>query len=137
MSVEVKGVKELTEQLNRKFGINRMREIEDEALKEGGDYIAELLAKNFKVFEDTGASINEITRTDPFYSKSLGGSDRSVLIKWVGPMERYRIIHLNEHGYTRDGKKYTPRGFGVIAKSLESGKNIYRKIIVDSLRSRI
>ena len=37
-----------------------------------------------------------------------------------GPTGRYRIIHLNEHGYTRNGKKYTPRGFGVIAKTIKS-----------------
>ncbi|CAC5658043.1 putative phiSLT protein [Staphylococcus aureus] len=43
------------------------------------------------------------------------------------------IIHLNEHGYTRDGKKYTPRGFGVIAKTLAASERKYREIIKKEL----
>lgn len=59
------------------------------------------------------------------------------MIKWEGPMNRKNIIHLNEHGYTRDGKKYTPRGFGVIAKTLNAGEFAYRQTIMKSLRSRM
>ncbi|HDZ0037534.1 TPA: hypothetical protein RRP60_002736, partial [Staphylococcus aureus] len=50
-----------------------------------------------------------------------------------GPMNRKNIIHLNEHGYTRDGKKYTPRGFGVIAKTLAASERKYKEIIKKEL----
>ncbi|KAA54702.1 hypothetical protein W421_02673, partial [Staphylococcus aureus VET0089R] len=36
-------------------------------------------------------------------------------------------------GYTRDGKKYTPRGFGVIAKTLAASERKYREIIKKEL----
>ncbi|MEJ7508519.1 hypothetical protein ACUW90_001943 [Staphylococcus simulans] len=136
MSVEVKGIPQLIKQLERKFGYTKMREIEDEALNDGADHVVELLARNFEVFKDTGASIDEITKSKPTFS-GVGNSARSIYIKWEGPMDRFRIIHLNEHGYTRNGIKYTPRGFGVIAKTLKQGENAYRKKIVDSLRRNI
>ena len=37
------------------------------------------------------------------YSKNISVL-RAKSIKWKGPTGRYRIIHLNEHGYTRNGK---------------------------------
>ncbi len=43
-----------------------------------------------------------MTKSKP-YTK-VGSQERAVLIEWVGPMNRKNIIHLNEHGYTRDGK---------------------------------
>ena len=49
------------------------------------------------------------------------------------PTGRYRIIHLNEHGYTRNGKN-TPRGFGVIAKTLKEVESEYRNIVIKELK---
>lgn len=135
MSVEVKGVEKLIKQLERKFGATKMREIEDDALNNGADLIVKSLKHNFESFKDTGASIDEIVKTKP-YSKGSSYA-RAIMIKWEGPMNRKNIIHLNEHGYTRDGKKYTPRGFGVIAKTLNAGEFAYRQTIMKSLRSRM
>ncbi|PCF86393.1 hypothetical protein [Staphylococcus intermedius] len=134
MSVEVKGVDKLVKQLERKFGSNKMREIEDVALNEGADVVVKGLKKNFESFKDTGASINEIVKTKPYSTNSRYA--RSIMIKWEGPMNRKNIIHLNEHGYTRDGKNYTPKGFGVIAKTLTASKAPYRKVIIRELRRR-
>ncbi|MEJ7197687.1 hypothetical protein WL333_12820, partial [Staphylococcus epidermidis] len=49
----------------------------------------------------------------------------------------YRIIHLNEHGYTRNGKKYTPRGFGVIAKTLKEVESEYRNVVIKELKKKL
>lgn len=136
MSVEVKGVESLINQLERKFGRERMREVEDDALNAGGEFFKKNLQHNFKSFEDTGASIDEMTKTDPFYSKSAKKA-RSILIKWEGPMDRFKLVHLNEHGYTRDGKKITPSGFGVIAKTLKQSEFAYRQIIMNVLRAKL
>src|SRR5699024_11937910 len=74
---------------------------------------------------DTGESINEMQRGVP----ETISCKRRVMIYWEGPKNRKNIIHLNEHGYTRDGKKYTPKGYAVIAKTLEAGELKYRSII--------
>ncbi|CAL27413.1 MULTISPECIES: hypothetical protein [Staphylococcus] len=132
MSVELKGVKELERQLERRFGETAMRRKADDALEKASEYLLKELKKNFEVFKDTGASIDEMHKTKPFTAAS--DKLRTVVIDWVGPMDRFRLIHLNEHGYTRNGIKYTPRGMGVIAKTLESSESRYRQIIKEELR---
>ncbi|HGN7117998.1 TPA: hypothetical protein ACKW5T_002524 [Staphylococcus aureus] len=127
MSVEIKGIPEVLKKLEKEYGKQAMKVKADKALNEASDFFLKELKKEFESFKDTGASINEMTKSKP-YTK-VGGQERAVLIEWVGPMNRKNIIHLNEHGYTRDGKKYTPRGFGVIAKTLTASEHKYREII--------
>lgn len=131
MSVEIKGIKELENQLEKRFGTSAMRAKSDRALTEASDYMLGEMKTHFKAFKDTGASIEEMTRTRPFTDAK--DRQRTVVIEWVGPKERYRLIHLNEHGYERNGKKIVPRGFGVIEKTLQASQGRYRRIVIDEL----
>lgn len=131
MSVEIKGIKELENQLEQRFGASAMRAKSDRALTKASDYMLSEMKTHFKAFKDTGASIDEMTRTKPF--TDARDRQRTVVIEWVGPKERYRLIHLNEHGYERNGKKIVPRGFGVIEKTLQASQARYRRIVVDEL----
>lgn len=131
MSVEIKGIKELESQLEQRFGASAMRAKSDRALTEASDYMLGEMKTHFKAFKDTGASIDEMTRTKPFTDAK--DRQRTVVIEWVGPRDRYNLVHLNEHGYDRNGKKFIPRGFGVIAKTLQASQARYRKIVIDEL----
>lgn len=135
MGVEIKGVKELENQLEKRFGATAMRIKSDKALTEASDYMLGEMKNHFEVFKDTGASIDEMTRTKPF--TDARDRQRTVVIEWVGPRDRYRLIHLNEHGYDRNGKKIVPRGFGVIEKTLQASQPRYRQIVVDELRKGV
>ncbi|EPD5419345.1 hypothetical protein ACSBFP_000329 [Staphylococcus pseudintermedius] len=126
MSVEVKGISEVLKKVESKYGKRAMQQIADRALNKESDFVVSNLKKEFESFKDTGASIEEMTKSKP-YTKASDHS-RAILIQWQGPMNRKNIIHLNEHGYTRDGKSYTPRGFAVIAKTLAASEIIYREI---------
>lgn len=132
MSVEIKGVKELENELEKRFGPKAMRIKSDKALTEASEYMLKEMKTNFEAFKDTGASINEMQKTKPF--TDARDRQRTVVIEWVGPKDRYNLVHLNEHGYDRNGKKFIPRGFGVIAKTLQVSQARYRKIVVDELR---
>jgi hypothetical protein len=132
MSVEIKGVKELENELEKRFGPKAMRIKSDKALTEASEYMLKEMKTNFEAFKDTGASINEMQKTKPF--TDARDRQRTVVIEWVGPKDRYNLVHLNEHGYDRNGKKFIPRGFGVIAKTLQASQARYRKIVVDELR---
>lgn len=131
MSVEIKGIPEVLKKLESVYGKQAMQAKSDRALNEASEFFIKALKKEFESFKDTGASIEEMTKSKP-YTK-VGSQERAVLIEWVGPMNRKNIIHLNEHGYTRAGKKYTPRGFGVIAKTLAASERKYREIIKKEL----
>ncbi|HFO1583957.1 TPA: hypothetical protein ACHHGO_001825 [Staphylococcus aureus] len=100
MSVEIKGIPEVLKKLESVYGKQSMQAKSDRALNEASEFFIKALKKEFESFKDTGASIEEMTKSKP---------------------------------YTRDGKKYTPRGFGVIAKTLAANERKYREIIKKEL----
>ena len=108
----------------------RMQEIADEALLKGAEVIKRELQQNFETFRDTGASIDEITISGP----KDGPNGRRRDIHWVGPKDRYRLIHINEWGTV---KNPNPAGKGKVAVSLEGGKKAYRKAVKKVLESEL
>lgn len=133
MSVELKGVQELVKQLDDKFGRKRTEEINDKALKKAGAYFKKELESAFDTFKDTGASKDEIKLSAPMNIQGV----RGIKVYWEGPMDRYKIIHLNEWGYKRKGTKHYPKGHAVIAKTLKKSEKIYRNIVKDEIRKNM
>ena len=130
MGVEITGLKRLEAKLEEKFGQARMQKIADEALLKGAEVIKRELQQNFETFRDTGASIDEITISEP----KAGPNGRRREIHWVGPKGRYRLIHINEWGTI---KNPNPAGKGKVAASLEGGKKAYRKAVKQVLESEL
>ena len=130
MAVKITGLKQLEARLEEKFGQARMQQIEDQALLKGAEVIKKELEQNFESFRDTGASIDEIT-----ISRAIAGRNgRRREIHWVGPKDRYRLIHINEWGTI---KNPSPAGKGKVAASLEGGKKAYRKAVKQVLESEL
>lgn len=130
MGVNITGLKSLQAELEARFGQAKMQEISDQALFEGAQVIKKELEQNFESFRDTGASIDEITISDP----KDGPNGRRRDIHWVGPKDRYRLIHINEWGTI---KNPNPAGKGKVAASLEGGKKAYRKAVRNVLESEL
>lgn len=122
MTVKLKGLKEIEQALERKYGKQKMKKITDKALIAGGQVIIKEIQGNFQSFKDTGASIDEVTLSKPY---SLNGV-QTIKVHWKGPDDRYRIIHLNEFGTI---KNPNPRGKGAIDRALRSGRDTYFKIV--------
>ncbi|MDU0441533.1 hypothetical protein [Staphylococcus haemolyticus] len=127
MSVEVKGVHQMLRQIDEAYGETKMLRAQDKALNKGAKYFVSVLKANFEVFRDTGASISEITVTDPYF---IHGRTRMVKVHWQGSKNRYAIIHLNEWGSI---KHPNPRGKGAIARTMFMTERPYREIIKQSL----
>lgn len=130
MAVTITGMKKLQAELEARYGQAKMQEISDRALLKGAEVIKKDLEQNFESFRDTGASIDEITISAP----KAGPNGRRRDIHWVGPKDRYRLIHINEWGTI---KNPSPAGKGKVAASLESGKKAYRKAIKQVLESEL
>lgn len=133
MTIEVKGVQELVNQLEKKLGVENTKRVNDQALKKAGAYFEKELSSAFETFKDTGASKDEIQLSEPMMTQGV----RGIKVYWEGPMDRYRLIHLNEWGYTRNGTKQYPRGYAVIAKTLKNSERVYRNIIKDEIRKNL
>lgn len=118
IDIEVYGIEELIDQLNDRFGKDRLQKVVDKALLAGAEVIKKELVANFRTFKDKGYSVEEITLSEPL---TLNGI-RTVVIHWSGPHNRYNILHLNEYGTI---KNPNPRGKGAIERALRSGQEAY------------
>lgn len=138
MAVKIHGVNKLVQELESRFGTQQMTKVSKRALDKASLLVGMELQRQIKTFSDgqyysQGYTLAEITITDP----RGDGSDVSVTIHWKGRHNRYRIIHLNEWGYMRNGRFIKPRGFGKIAKALQIVKKPYAEVIRNEMRGAI
>jgi len=130
MSVQIKGLNKLLADLEKRLGPDKIRNISDHALKEGARVFVEELRAQFELFKDTGASIDEITISEPM---TIGGV-RTIKIHWRGPNNRYRIIHLNEWGTV---KNPNPRGKGAIARAMRNAESAYKAAVKEAVKEAV
>lgn len=127
MSVKIEGLPKLLADLESRLGQARMQGVSDRALRAGAEVFVRELKRQFESFKDTGASIKEITISEPM---TIAGV-RTIKVHWRGPKNRYRIIHLNEWGTV---KNPNPRGKGAIARALRNAERAYKQAIFNSVR---
>ena len=132
-NVEFQGVTETIQALEKKLGTKKIRKVTRDAINEGASDVEEQLKWALLTFKDTGATVDEVVRSLASYKNYNAEAE----IGWNGPKQRYRLIHLNEWGYTRNGRQIKPRGFGVITKSLKSSEKIYLNAVARELRNKL
>lgn len=115
MSVEVKGLDTVLKMMEERLGDRKVSQAVNKALNESGEEFKVGLAKAVSCYKDTGATEEEVVRG----RASKRGGSHTVKVGWAGPKNRYKLVHLNEFGYTRWGRTYSPRGMGVIRKYLD------------------
>lgn len=131
MSVDIRGTKPMLGQIRRQYGEEKMLKAKDKALRKGTRYFVSVLHEQFQVFRDTGASIKEISQTEPY---NIYGDVRMIKVFWEGPMSRYAIVHLNEYGSV---KHPAPRGLGAIARTMYITEKPYKEIIKGVLEAEL
>lgn len=130
MSVAFNGLPEIMRNLEKNLSKANLNKLTDKALEKGAAVVATQISKNLNDNlgdYSQGDTVKEIVIGKPVNRKSR----RTVLLGWNGPKERYRLVHLNEHGYTRDGRFYGPQlgGYKQIEKAIESTKEEYLKVV--------
>lgn len=138
MTVNFTGLPEIQQRLKQMMSEKEFAKLTDKALQKGAQVIEKEIAKrltNSLGDYSTGATVDEIVISKP---KSKRGA-RTIRIGWNGPQERYRLVHLNENGYTRDGKFYGPQlgGYKQIAKALDIKKQSYVDTVKAEMRKHL
>ncbi len=110
VNVNVTGVDEILKELEQRLSPSKVTRVSNQALRIVGRYGVVKLKEAVRSYRDTGATYTQVTATEP--RKSGGG--RMIKIGWSGDGNRWKLVHLNEFGYTRFGKTYSPRGLGKI-----------------------
>lgn len=127
---DIKGIDALQKAITEAYSGTKARKIQREAVNSGADLVVEKLKENFEGFNLTGYSQEEIMHSN---AKATGETVQAK-IGWNGSHERWRLVHLNEFGYTKSGKQYTPKGFGVIVKTVDETKEDYLREVERGLR---
>lgn len=130
---QITGVKETIRVLEKKLGEKKMKTLTKKAINVAAEKVEKKLQNDMLVFKDKGYTIDEVVRKDAIYRNGNAEAE----IGWNGPHERYRLIHLNEWGYTRDGRQIKPRGFGVITKSLKNSEPLYFDTVSEEVKKNL
>ncbi|EOI53385.1 hypothetical protein [Enterococcus gilvus] len=132
-NVEFRGVQETLQSLEKSLGINKTKNITRKAINSGAEIVEKKLQTDMLVFKDKGYTIDEVVRKNATYRNYKAEAE----IGWNGPHQRYRLIHLNEWGYTRNGRQIKPRGFGVITKSLKNSEPLYFETVASEVKRNL
>ena len=129
MSVKIVGLEDVLKNLDAKFSPDKVERVKNKALRAGAKAFENELLMGLSSYSDTGATMAEVVISSP---KGVG-SVKVVRIGWNGPKKRYKLVHLNEFGYTRYGKKYSPAGYGVIRTTIDKTEETYKQVVKDSI----
>jgi hypothetical protein len=133
MSVKIRGLSKLLNELERRLGKEGMQRISDKALMDAAKEFVKVLKQEISSRPDKGfaegGTIDEIEIFGPISDKS---GVRTVIVRWRGPRERYRIIHLNEWGTINNPG---PPRRGAIALAMKNSEKAYRDAVRKALRS--
>src|SRR5690625_5047826 len=134
MKVDIKGLKELEQELDRRFGKANMQRVSDNALKAGAEVFVKELKNQYEAVRwagyQTGAIIEEITISYPYTLQGV----RTISVHWRGPKKRYAIVHLNEFGTVNNPN---PPAKGAIARAMRSAEEAYRNTIKEAIERGI
>lgn len=129
MSVKVTGVEQMMVEITKKVTGTADKQ-GAEALKRGGQLVYKRMQSGMAYFRDTGATLEEMQVSNVQTSRG----QIKLYIYWKGPKDRYTLIHLNEKGYTRNGKFYSPRGRGAIARTIAGVESEYFNTVRQVMR---
>lgn len=133
MSVEFRGFEEIQKKLQAQLSEQALGRVQNKALTAGAHEVSKAISKEFVEFKDTGASEEEIV-VGKVTSKN---GFKSVLVGWNGPKERYRLVHLNEFGYNRNGEKVKPRGYGSIQRAISNSEGAFLHAVTKEMKKQL
>ena len=124
MAVKIE-ITEVLKKIDKELDPKKATRIQNAAINKGAEKVASNLQGAFNKFKGTkqskGFTADEVTTSKA--RKAAEG--RRAEVGWSGPKERYRLIHLNEWGYTRHGKRYKPRMMGTVQQTLDKSDKEY------------
>lgn len=113
-TMNIKGFEEIEAKLKAKFSEARVKSIESKALRAAGDDAVEDLKSTLSQFANSGDTVDGVVRGN--ISRASGIAK----IKIGNNGKHWRLVHLENNGFTRNGKSYRYRSFGALQKFANS-----------------
>ena len=130
MSISVQGQADILRALEAKLGKSRTTRVVNKALRDTGDDIVDVVKDSVSYYRKTGATYDEVVKSG---IKGAARGIKEIDVGWRGDKDRWRLVHLNEFGYTRFGKYVRPRGMGAVQRAADKSKEIAFKKMKDGL----
>ena len=130
MSISVQGQADILRALEAKLGKSRTTRVVNKALRDTGDDIVEIVKDSVSSYRKTGATYDEVVKSG---IKGAARGVKEIDVGWRGDKDRWRLVHLNEFGYTRFGKYVRPRGMGAVQRAADKSKEVALKKMKDGL----
>ncbi len=130
MSFSVKGADNIIRNIEAKLGTAKTNRVVNKALRNTGDDIVNIVKDSVAYYRKTGATYNEVVKSG---IKGASSGIKTVDVGWRGDQDRWRLVHLNEFGYTRFGKYVRPKGMGAVQRAADKSKNIAFKKMREGL----
>ena len=112
----VTGTEEILANIEKKMGKAKANRVINKALRTTADEIVLLTKEAVDYYRDTGATYDEVVRSNV---KGASSGIKSIDVGWNGSMSRWRLVHLNEFGYTRFGKYVRHQGMGAVQRAAD------------------
>lgn len=129
------GFNDLFRRIEAEIGEQKMLQITDVALQKGAEMIAKELENVFRTSSNKGFSdghtADEVHIDKARFNKK---GEREVVIRWRGPENRYRLIHINEWGTISNPN---PPWKGNIANAMRRIEEEYRRILIRSIEGSL
>lgn len=109
-TMTIKGFEELEAKLREKFSEARVKSIEGKALRNGADEAVVDLKSTLSQFANSGDTVEGVVRGN--VSRASGFP----MVKIGNSGNHWRLVHLENNGFTRDGKSYRYKSFGALQK---------------------
>ena len=130
MSVSLQGEADILRAIEAKLGKSRTTRVVNKALRDTGDDIVEIVKDSVSSYRNTGATYDEVVKSG---IKGAARGVKEIDVGWRGDKDRWRLVHLNEFGYTRFGKYVRPRGMGAVQRAADKSKETAFKKTKDGL----
>lgn len=129
MGVKITGVEQLLKNIEAKLGAAKTTRVVNKVLNEAGKKVEKGYIDVAKSIHDKGHTEEEVVRTN---ARKVDGVP-NVRVGLRGPHNRYAIMHLNEFGFTRKGRRITPRGYGKLQAVVDKSESVYRTEAIKGL----
>ncbi len=130
-TMTIRGFEEIERKMREKFSETRVKSIESKALRASGDEAVQDLKKTLSEFKDSGDTVSGVVRGN--VSRASGIAK----IKIGNNGRHWRLVHLENNGFTRYGKSYRYRSFGALQKFAASQGPKFVKSAQENLKELI
>ena len=115
--MSITGLDNILNQIESRLGIVKTKTVVNKTLRQVANIATPLLSSELEdAYRKTGESFKGVTHGNVSWASGMP------MIKIGNSGNHWRLIHLNEFGYTREGKTYSGAGNGVMQNFVEEEK---------------